>query len=116
MLDLARSDEPVPILPDQLDRDPMLLNVRNGTLDLRTGELRPHSGGDYLTRLAPVTYEPAADCPTWRGFLDSVFAGDAEIIVFVQRLIGLCLTGDVSEHLFTVFWGSGANGKSTLGN
>jgi putative DNA primase/helicase len=70
-------------------------------------------------------YDRDATCPTWERFLATIFpatsdaaeeAGDAELITFVQRLLGLCLTGDVREHLLPVLWGTGANGKSTLVN
>lgn len=116
MLELARSDRPVPVLPAQLDPNPWLLNCPNGTLDLAVGELRRHDRGHNITRLCPVAYDPAAPCPAWERFLASVFQGDTELIVFMQRLCGLILTGDVREHILLVLWGKGANGKSTLVN
>jgi putative DNA primase/helicase len=116
MLDLARSEPGIPILPEQLDRDPWLFNCPNGTLDLRTGTLREHRREDLITALCAVLYNPDAHCPQWLGFLDAVFQGDQEVIVFVQRLLGCCLTGDVSENVLPIFWGSGANGKSALVN
>jgi putative DNA primase/helicase len=48
-----------------MDRDPFLLNVFNGTLDLRTGKLRPHRREDLLTKLAPAEFKPNATCPLW---------------------------------------------------
>jgi putative DNA primase/helicase len=92
------------------------LNVQNGTVDLRTGKLRPHNPADMLTKLAPVTYDMDADCPTWLAFMDRIMASNAELIEYLQRLVGYCLTGDVSEHILPVLWGDGANGKSTLVN
>lgn len=58
MIDLARSE--VPVRPEELDRDPWLLNVHNGTLDLRTGELLSHHRENYITKLILVVYDPAA--------------------------------------------------------
>jgi putative DNA primase/helicase len=80
------------------------------------GPLPPHRREDLLTKITPVAYDPEAVCPEWERFLEPVFAGDAALIRFVQRLLGHCLTGDVSEHVLAVFYGAGANGKSTLLN
>jgi putative DNA primase/helicase len=110
MIDLARPE--LAVSPDDLDRDPMLLNVDNGTVDLRTGERRPHARGDLITKQAPVAFDPRADCPLWRRFLTRIMDGRATMIGFLQRLSGMCLTGDVrDQHLF-IFFGPGANGKS----
>ncbi|HUT91967.1 MAG TPA: phage/plasmid primase, P4 family, partial [Thermoguttaceae bacterium] len=114
MVDLARSEPGIPILPDQLDRDPWVLNCTNGTLDLQTAKLRQHDRMDYLTKLSPVAYQPSAQCPRWDAFLEDIFQANAELVGFVQRLAGYCLTGDVSEQVLPIFHGIGANGKSTL--
>jgi len=114
MIDLGKSEPGIPILPEQMDGNPWLFNCRNGTLDLRTADLRPHSREDRITALCPVDYRPDATCPAWIAFLDAVFAGDLEVIRFVQRFCGYCLTGDVSLALLIVLWGSGSNGKSTF--
>jgi putative DNA primase/helicase len=97
-----------------MDRDPWLLNVSNGTIDLRTGKLNPHRREDLITKLAPVAYEQNAPCPLWDAFLKRIFADNASLITFVQRLCGVSLTGDVSEQMLPIFWGVGANGKTTL--
>ncbi len=125
MVSLARSEPGIPVLPPDLDRDPWLLNCANGTLDLLTGQLRPHGREDLLTKVCPVEYHPDAPCRTWQRFLTHIFPatgdtaeqpGNAELIGFLQRLLGYCLTGDVSEQVLPIFWGTGANGKSTLLN
>jgi putative DNA primase/helicase len=116
MLDLARSEDGIPAVPDELDRDPWLLNVQNGTLDLRTGRLREHRREDLLTKVCPTRYDARAGCPLWGRFLDAVFEGDEELVRFLQRLFGYCLTGEASEQILPIFWGSGANGKTTLIN
>ena len=97
-----------------LDRDGYLLNVLNGTIDLRTGELQQHRQLDMITKLAPVNYNPDADCPMWMDFLEEIFAGDAQLIRFVQRFLGYALSGDTEEHVLPIFYGTGSNGKSTL--
>lgn len=116
MVELARSEPDIPILPEDLDRSPMLLNVANGTLDLRTADLRPHRRSDLLTRLIEVHYDPNATCPIWEAFLNRIFAGNASLIGFVRRAIGYSLTGNTGEQVMFFLFGTGANGKSTLLN
>jgi len=114
MIALARSHRPVAVSHDTWDRDPYLLNVRNGTVDLRVGEMHPHRREEMLTQLAPVDFDPTAEAPRWAAFLDEIFAGDAELIGFVQRAVGLTLIGRVLEHVLFVLYGMGANGKTTF--
>lgn len=114
MLTMAQSEEGIPVRPRDMDGDPWRLNVANGTLDLRSGELRPHDRRDLLTKLAPVMYDPAAQCPTWEAFLLRVMGNDAELIGFLQRVAGYALTGDTSEQVLFLLHGTGANGKSTF--
>ena len=98
-----------------LNADPWRFNVQNGTLDLRTGALRPHDPADLITFLAPVAYDPAARCPTWERFLLEVFAGDRDLVAFIQRAVGWSLTGVVKERaLFFLYGDTGKNGKTTL--
>lgn len=111
---LATSEDGIPILPEAFDRDPMLLNVENGTIDLTTGDLRPHNPGDMLSKLAPVTFDPGAACPRWLAFLEQIFEGNAEQIAYVQKAMGYCLTGKTTERAVFFLWGAGKNGKSTL--
>ncbi len=113
MLAMAQSEPGIPVLPDDLDRDPWLLNVRNGTLDLKTGQLRPHRREDLITKCLPVAYDPQAQCPRWCAFLDRIFEAKQELIAYVQRAIGYSLTGDTSEHCIFMLYGPGENGKST---
>jgi putative DNA primase/helicase len=90
------------------------LNVQNGTLDLKTGELLPHRQEDLITKLAPVDYDPAADCPRWEAFLHRVMAENNDLVRFLQRAAGYALTGDVSEHALHFLYGTGRNGKGTF--
>lgn len=99
-----------------LDKGHFLLNVRNGTIDLRTGQCRPHERADLLTHDTDIFYSPTATCPTWTRFLLDVFAGDTDLIQFVQRAIGYSLTGDVREQVLLICHGTGSNGKSVFLN
>jgi putative DNA primase/helicase len=114
MISLAESEPGIPIRPAELDADPWAFNVSNGTLDLRTGGLREHRREDLITKLAPVAFDPAATCPRWLAFLERIFAGNQDIAGFVQRLAGYGLTGGIAEHILSIFYGPGSNGKTTL--
>jgi putative DNA primase/helicase len=104
----------LPVLPDDLDNDLWLLNCLNGTIDLRTGKLRHHQRDDFLTKLAPVVYDPASTCPTWEAFLNRIMDENTNLIRFLQKAIGYSLTGDTREQCLFLLYGVGANGKSTL--
>lgn len=114
MVSLAQSDPRVRIVVNQLDLDPWLLNVQNGTLDLRTGVLRPHDPEDLIAKIAPVDYDPAAACPTWDAFLDRIMAHNPGLIRFLQQAVGYALTGDASEQVLFLLYGTGQNGKTTF--
>jgi putative DNA primase/helicase len=98
------------------DADPWLLNVPNGVVDLRSGRLLPHDPKYLMTRMASATYHPDAEVKGTRfeQFISEVFSGDAELINFMQRELGYCLTGDISTHAMFFWYGTGRNGKSTL--
>ena len=96
------------------DCDPMLFNVANGTLDLRTGTLRPHSRDDRLTRMVDVPYDPDARAELWHAFLWRITAQRVNLYKYLQRLVGYCLTGKVSEQVIVFLFGIGANGKSVF--
>jgi len=114
IMKIARSESGIPIRVGELDRDPWKLNVENGTIDLRTGKLNSHDPTNLITKLAPVEFDPSAECPVWTAFLDRIFGGDPSMIAFVRRAVGSALVGVIREHVLHVLHGSGANGKSTL--
>ena len=116
MITLAKTEPEVVVRLDELDRDPWLLNLNNGTLDLSTGELKPHSRKNLITKLIPIDYYPDAVCPTWLGFLERITDGNTELIRFLQKAIGYSLTAITREQCFFILYGNGANGKSTFLN
>jgi putative DNA primase/helicase len=116
MISLAKTEEGIPVLVKHLDADPYEFNVRNGTLNLRTGELHAHRQSDLITKLADIIYDPEAQCPTWLETLNGIFAGDQSLVKFLQLFAGYSLTGIVSEQKMTFSHGTGANGKTTIMN
>lgn len=114
MIRLAEIEDGMPMTPEQFDQDPWLFTVRNGTIDLRTGRFLTSQRDNYISKCAPVSYDPDAKCPTFEKFLDTIFEGNQNLITFVRRAIGYTLTGRVSERCLFILHGCGKNGKSTL--
>jgi len=98
--------------PKEWDRNPWLFNVANGTLDLKTGELHEHDANDLLTKLAPVNYDPQATSRAWETHLD-MFLPEPKIRRQVQRSLGVALVGTTLEEKLDLWYGIGANGKTT---
>jgi P4 family phage/plasmid primase-like protien len=92
-----------------------LFNVQNGTLDLRTNTLKPHSPGDFITQLAPVEYKPGVRAEEFERMVERILP-DADVRSYVQELLGYALNGHMRASIFPIFYGLGANGKSTLLN
>lgn len=111
---LARADVGHAMPVRVLDADDYLLNTPGGTVDLRTGELRPHESADYLTKCTAVAPDFAADGAAWVAFLDDVTCGDVALQDYLARFFGMCLSGSTREHALVFFLGAGGNGKSTL--
>ena len=113
LLSDARSIAPKSLA--SFDRDKMLLNCQNGTLNLNCFGLQPHNAEDYITKIARVSYDHEASCPRWEKFVDEVMKGDTDTAVFLQKALGYSLTGDTSEECFFILYGNTTrNGKSTL--
>lgn len=110
MIRLARGIPGVLVDHRDLDAHPWLLNVRNGTLDLRTGELGPHDPDHLITCQAPVDYDPDAAAPLWERCV-AMWQPAPAVRDFLQAVIGSAATGDPVERVF-VNLGGGANGKS----
>ena len=114
MLTLASREPGIPVHEEDLDPDPYLFNCGNGIIDLRTGVLSPHRRDALCSKMSPVDYDPNAGCHRFMDFLDDISLGRGDIMNFIQRWFGYSMTGDVSAQSFAIFYGSGANGKSTL--
>ena len=111
---LVRADRRHAATIDQWDRDPWLLNTPSGTVDLRTGDIRPHRREDYCTKVTAIS--PGGDCLRWLEFLKQITGGDDELQEFLKRVAGYGLTGLTREHALFFAYGTGANGKSVFLN
>jgi putative DNA primase/helicase len=109
-----RSVPTVHVDASAFDARPDLLSFRNGTVDLRTGVLRPHAKGDMLTYALDIEYRPEARAERWEQFLSEIFPDNPELVPYMRRLVGYGISGHVSEQAFCVLWGKGANGKSVF--
>ena len=94
------------------DAHPMLLNTPSEVFDLETGLSVPRTGLLFtqLSGVAPI----CMPTPIWDKFLSEVFDNDVEMLEFIQRLAGYCLTGSIKEQKLFFMHGEGANGKSVL--
>jgi len=102
----------VAVAPTVFDRERWFLNLPNGTMDLRTGEVHAHTRRDMITKVGGIEYDPEATCPKFEAFIEEIFAGDRDLIRHVQKLVGMTLSGEVRDHVFTILHGSGSNGKT----
>ena len=116
MIHMASSEPGIPVGVNEIDADPWLLVVENGTLDLRTGTLREGRREDMITKMAPVKFDPEAKCPTWERFLMRIMGNNMALIDFLQKAVGYSLTGDTREQCLMLLYGDGFNGKSTFIN
>jgi putative DNA primase/helicase len=109
----AMSTAPVSI--SDFDKDIMLLNVQNGTLNLEYSSLQPHNPDDMISKLAPVRYDPEAKCERWERFIDEIMCGDTDLACYLQKAIGYALTGLTEYEVFFILFGQKTrNGKTTL--
>jgi putative DNA primase/helicase len=111
MLKMASTERQVAISAEVLDRDPWLLNCTNGTVDLRSGELREAAQEDLITKTTGIAFDSTAKCPKWDAFLRWAMCDRIELVDYLHRIIGMTLSGDVSERLVFFFHGTGKNGK-----
>jgi putative DNA primase/helicase len=114
IVSLTKSQRVIRISHDHLDQHPYLLNVRNGTVDLRTGVLLPHDPSNLITQLAAVDFDPRATSDEWLLFVNQCMQGNAELVRFLQVSAGLALSADVSPQFLWCHHGRGSNGKSTF--
>ncbi|WP_192843753.1 phage/plasmid primase, P4 family [Aureimonas sp. D3] len=108
----ARVDPRIRCTSDIWDQDHWSLGTPGGTVDLRTGELRPADPADAITKITSVAPTSIADCPRWLAFLDEATRGDADLISYLRVWAGYSLTGSTREQKLTFLHGPGGNGKS----
>lgn len=116
VVSLAKNVRPIADSGKDWDTNPWLFAVKNGVIDLKTGQLRPGERNDRITLHSDIEYDPNAKCPRWLRFLSEVFSEDRTLIDYVHRLCGYSMTGITSEQVYAICYGIGANGKDTLFN
>lgn len=102
----------IPVMPDEFDKDKMLLNASNGYVNLASGKLENHSIIKMFSREASVEYSDTVDAPEWEAFLKQVFDNDLDLINYIQKAVGYSLTGSTKEQVMFILFGNGRNGKS----
>lgn len=103
-----------PVSHSLFDHNTDLFNCKNGTLNLTTGEFKPHDPADFLTMMSGITYDPKATCSRWEQFISEVMCSDADLAQYLQKALGYALTGDTSlECLFILYGATSRNGKGT---
>jgi putative DNA primase/helicase len=105
VVSLSSADLRIAARIDQWDADPWLLNTPNGAVDLRTGAIRSHRADDHMTKITAVG--PGGECPMFLKFIDRIMASDEELIAFIQRTLGYCLTGNTNEQAIFFAYGTG---------
>lgn len=113
---LARADRRHAATAAQWDADVWLLNTPDGAVDLRTGRIVPHSPTEHMTRITAVAPSKDESCPLWFAFLDKVTARDSDLLAYLRRVAGYCLTGITREHAMWFLYGLGGNGKGVFIN
>ncbi len=104
---------------EDFDRNPYLFNCLNGTLDLRSGEFRPHDPDDLLSLISGVAYDPDARCERWESYIDEIMSTSAKTAMpskarYLQKAFGYALTGSTRyECLFMLYGATTRNGKGT---
>lgn len=113
-LNIARNIKPVADEGINWDLNPILLAVKNGVIDLTTGQLRDGKPDDRITQVADVVFDSVASSPQWNKFLTEIFQDDKELITYIQKCLGYTLTGLTSEQVLFICFGQGSNGKSVF--
>ena len=98
---------------NMLDQHPDLLNVSNGVLDLRNGELLPHNQDYWFTKIADVQYDPEAKCPLWDEFMNLIVP-DREVQIYLRKAAGYSLSGYADRRIFFFVYGDVDRGKTTF--
>jgi len=111
-LNLVRLAPKVQVKAGAFNENRYEINCLNGLLSLETETIAPHDPNQLVTKLAPVRWNPGAPCDFWRTCIEEIALGDKDLVAYLQRLFGYCLTGSTQEEVMPIFYGTGANGKS----
>lgn len=95
--------------PVTFDPSPYLLGVKNGVVDLLTGEFRDYRPSDYITDQIPITYDPEAKCPVFLSFLESITPSESDRITLIDWMAAIAIREAFAYVLFLL--GLGRNGK-----
>ncbi|NRT79271.1 DNA primase family protein [Clostridium beijerinckii] len=98
----------------EMNTNKNLINLQNGMFDIETFELIPHSYEYYSTIQIPVEYNPDAECPRFRQFLEEIFEGDKEREAVCQEWAGYSLTTSTKAQKALILHGNGENGKGVF--
>ncbi|MDO6451745.1 phage/plasmid primase, P4 family [Oceanobacillus profundus] len=111
---LKESQHLLPVNPESFDKDKHLMNVQNGYIDLKTGDLHNHDKDKFFSKIASIEYTDKIDCPLWMDFLNQIFDGNKPLIDYMQRSVGYSLSGSTEEQMMFILYGNGRNGKSVF--
>lgn len=114
MVKLATTESGIAVKVDELDADPWVLNAPNGTIELRTGDLREHRRSDLITKSTLVPFKPGAQSELWERVLHDATAGDTTLATYLQRMAGYALIGEALERILFFVFGPPGTAKSTL--
>ena len=113
MIGMAKSELGMTVRLSEFDRDNYLIGLTNGILDIRKRQLLPITPQILVSMRTNVAYVEGSKCPLWIKFLNKV-QPDKAVQRLLQQLVGAFLTGDVGIQKLIIFYGLGANGKSTF--
>lgn len=112
----AKADPTIAVSSNIFDNDPSKLNCSNGTIDLKAGTLMPHNPLDFNSKMISTEYDPNAQAPVFKRFVDSIMEGKKELIEYLNKAAGYAATGETKEQCYFLMYGFGSNGKTTLMN
>lgn len=112
---VARSLKPIAVNQSAWNHNPWLMAASNAVIDLKTGGVVPNSREQHITMALKTPFDPTAKCPRWRDFLFQIFE-DQQVVAYMWRMLGYLLTGNTSAQVWWLWYGEGANGKTTLAN
>jgi putative DNA primase/helicase len=114
MIDQAISDTRIQVEVSEWDSNPLLLGVKNGVIDLKTGELKAGRPDLHITKRAQVAYTPGLTNHRWETFLNEATGGDKELQEWLQRAVGYTLTGLTNQDVAFLIYGPPGSGKNSF--